>query len=284
MPLVALVAFLATGCGAGPATENTAAPASPGASAASRSPARPATHAPTPAKPSRHPGKRPGRRSVFAGVTIGIDPGHNGLNHTRPDVINQTIHNGRGDDTEPCNTTGTETDAGYPEYEFNFRVASELSRLLHARGAHVVMTRHSSHGVGPCVDERARILNDAHAAVAIDIHADGGPSSGRGFAILEPVPSGTNDAVVGASLRYAKLLRREFLETGMPVSTYDGENGLKPRTDLGGLNLTTVPQLLIECGNMRNATDAALLTSSAFQRSAARAIMRAMGDFLRSER
>ena len=118
----------------------------------------------------------------------------------------------------------------------------------------------------------------------VSIHADGGPANGRGFAILEPVPSGTNDAVVPASLRYARLLRREFLKTGMPTSTYDGEDGFKERTDLGGLNLTTVPQLLIECGNMRNATDAALLTSASFQKSAARAIMRAMRDFLKTRR
>jgi N-acetylmuramoyl-L-alanine amidase len=221
--------------------------------------------------------------SVFAGATIGIDPGHNGLNHTRPDVINRLISNGRDDDTETCNTTGTETNAGYPESAFNFNVATELAHLLRARGATVVMTRQSNDGVGPCVDERARILNDAQVDVAIDLHADGGPADGRGFAILEPVPSGTNDAVVAASLRYAELLRREFLETGMPTSTYDGEDGFKERADLGGLNLTTVPQLLLESGNMRNATDAALLTSPEFQGAAARAIMRAMGAFLTAE-
>ena len=47
--------------------------------------------------------------------------------------------------------------------------------------------------------------------------------------------------------------------TPMPVSTYDGVDGIQPRNDLAGLNLTTVPKVLIECGNMRNATDAALL-------------------------
>ena len=45
----------------------------------------------------------------------------------------------------------------------------------------------------------------------------------------------------------------------MPDSTYDGVDGLESRNDLAGLNLTTVPKVLIECGNMRDATDAALL-------------------------
>ena len=37
------------------------------------------------------------------------------------------------------------------------------------------------------------------------------------------------------------------------------------RTDLGGLNLSTVPKVFIECGNMRNAGDAARLTSPRFR-------------------
>ena len=55
--------------------------------------------------------------------------------------------------------------------------------------------------------------------------------------------------------------------TGMPVSTYDGADGLQPRNDLAGLNLTTVPKVLIETGNMRNATDAALLGHAGFPAS-----------------
>ena len=121
-----------------------------------------------------------------------------------------------------------------------------------------------------------------HAKVAIDIHADGGPASGRGFAILEPVSDKTNAKVVGASERFARLLRSAFhAGTGMPISTYDGVDGLQPRDDLAGLNLTTVPKVLIECGNMRNATDASLLTSTSFQKRAAKAIAGAITSFVR---
>jgi N-acetylmuramoyl-L-alanine amidase len=66
----------------------------------------------------------------------------------------------------------------------------------------------------------------------------------------------------------------------MPTSTYDGVGGLEPRDDLAGLNLTTVPKVLIECGNMRNATDARMLTSRSFQKRAAAAITAAMIRFL----
>ena len=66
----------------------------------------------------------------------------------------------------------------------------------------------------------------------------------------------------------------------MPVSSYDGVDGIQPRNNLAGLNLTTVPKVLIECGNMQNATDAAMLVTPAFQQSAATAMARAITSYL----
>ena len=196
----------------------------------------------------------------LAGKVVGIDPGHNGGNFADPSYLNQIIWNGR--EYETCDTTGTETDGGYTEARYNFNVATDLAADLRAEGAKVVMTRHSNSGVGPCVTTRAQILNRAHANVAIDIHADGGPAGGRGFTILEPVADGPNNRVIGSSERFGAILRTRFRTlTGMPLSTYDGVNGISYRDDLAGLNLTTVPKVLIECGNMRNATDASILAS-----------------------
>jgi len=215
----------------------------------------------------------------LAGRVIGIDPGHNGRNWADPAFIDHLIWNGR--ESETCDTTGTATDGGYTEARFNFKVASYLAGDLRAEGARVVMTRTSNSGVGPCVTTRAVIIDRAHAGVAIDIHADGGPPGGRGFAILLPVADGVNGRVLGASVRFGKILRSRFAAvTRMPTSTYDGVNGLAYRSDLAGLNLTTVPKVLIECGNMRNATDAGMLVSSAFQRLAARAMAHAITLFL----
>ncbi|MHB8438190.1 MAG: N-acetylmuramoyl-L-alanine amidase [Acidimicrobiales bacterium] len=215
----------------------------------------------------------------LAGVVIGIDPGHNGLNYTDPNYLNQQVWNGR--EEEDCDTTGTETDTGYTESQFNFDVAQFLTADLEALGARVVLTRSTNSGVGPCVDKRAQILDAAQAAVAIDIHADGGPSGGRGFAILEPVADGPNDAVISYSGTFGRDVRTSFLSTGMPVSTYDGTDGIAYRDDLAGLNLTTVPKVLIECGNMKNATDAAMLVTTSFQKSAAAALAQAITAFVR---
>jgi N-acetylmuramoyl-L-alanine amidase len=219
------------------------------------------------------------RALPLSGTVIGIDPGHNGRNYSDPSFINHLVWNGR--ESETCDTTGTSTDAGYTEAQFNWNVAGYLSADLTAAGAKVVLTRHSNDGIGPCVNTRARIIDRAHANVAIDIHADGGPPSGRGFTVLEPVADGVNDKVIGSSDRFARVLRSSFESgAGMPLSTYDGVAGLQPRDDLAGLNLTTVPKVLIECGNMRNATDAKLLVTSAFQKRAAAAIAAAMIKFL----
>ena len=225
--------------------------------------------------PIAHPaGARP-----LSGIVIGIDPGHNGRNYSDPSFINHLVWNGRA--MENCDTTGTATDSGYSEAQFNWNVAGYLTADLKADGARVVLTRHSNSGVGPCINTRAQILDRARVNVAIDIHADGGPPSGRGFAILEPVTDSTNAKVVRSSDRFARILRSKFASgTGMPISTYDGVNGLQPRDDLAGLNLTTVPKVLIECGNMRNATDARLLSSTAFQKKAAAAMAAAMIRFL----
>ena len=213
------------------------------------------------------------------GKVIGIDPGHNGRNYSDPSYLGQIIWNGR--QHESCDTTGTETDAGYTEPRFTWNVATDLVGDLRALGATVVLTRHSNAGVGPCVDRRAQILNRAHPAVAIDIHGDGGPAGGRGFAILEPVADGPNDRVIRSSERFGAILLDRFRAvTGMPTSTYDGSGGVAFRNDLAGLNLATEPKVLIECGNMRNATDAALLSSPAWQHKAAAAMAQAIRRFL----
>ena len=215
----------------------------------------------------------------LAGKIVGIDPGHNGRNWSDPSYLNHKVWNGR--EWESCDTTGTETNGGYKEPAFTYSVARDLAALLTAEGAQVVWTRHSNDGVGPCVDRRAKILNNGHANVSIDIHGDGGPSSGRGFAILEPVADGPNNKVIASSARFGRMVRGSFLRmTGMPISTYDGTNGIARRSDLAGLNLTTEPKVLIECGNMRNSADAAMLTSKAWRHRAAKALADAITRFL----
>jgi N-acetylmuramoyl-L-alanine amidase len=272
--LVVLSAAALAGCGAAAATTGSPSTTatSVGSSTTTSSVATTTTAPPT-TTTVVHP-MRP-----LAGVVVGLDPGHNGDNWRDPTFIDRTVSNGVT--TEPCDTTGTATNAGYTEAQFNWNVAVDVRRDLKALGARVVLTRTSNTGVGPCITTRAQLLDRAHVDVAFDIHADGGPPGGRGFTILVPVRDRWNHRVVRASLRLAHVLRTTFRAvTAMPWSTYDGVDAIQPRNDLAGLNLTTVPKVLIECGNMRNATDAALLVSGSFQRRAARAIVDTVFVFL----
>jgi N-acetylmuramoyl-L-alanine amidase len=267
-----LVAAAVCGCAAvgRPASADTPAARASGALI----PAGAASPVATSPSPSPSPAALP-----LAGRVVGIDPGHNGGNFSDPDYINQQIWNGTG--YENCDTTGTETADGFTEASFNFDVATDLQADLIAVGATVVMTRDSNDGVGPCVTTRAQIINDAHAQVALDIHADGGPVSGRGFTVLEPVADGTNDAVIASSEQFGADVRAAILQdTTMPESDYYGTEGVISRDDLAGLNLTTVPKVLVECGNMPNPTDASLLETPAFQQQLATAFTAAVIQFL----
>ncbi len=272
--ILGVLALTAAACGCGGASAGL----SPSSATSSTVPAstRPAGLAQTtPAEAA----SSPAAGLPLAGKIVGIDPGHNGGNFTHQAQISRLIWNGR--EREACNTTGTETDSGYWEATFNWHVANYLKADLVKLGAKVVLTRHSNHGVGPCVNVRSFILNRAHANVAIDIHADGGPPGGRGFTVLEPVADGPNDKVIGASIRFGSDVRSALLRyTSMPESDYYGHDGVIFRDDLAGLNLTTVPKILIECGNMRNATDARLLVKPRFQRELARAFTDAIVKFL----
>jgi N-acetylmuramoyl-L-alanine amidase len=98
---------------------------------------------------------------------------------------------------------------------------------------------------------------------------------------LEPVSDGINAAIIGPSQELGLDIRNSFLAgTREPISSYDGVNGIQPRDDLAGLNLSTVPKVLIECGNMRNSADAAVLTSVRWQQAAAHALAAGLTAFL----
>jgi N-acetylmuramoyl-L-alanine amidase len=270
----------AAACGTGTATAQTQSKDSATPAAATHSSSSSSSGHRTRRAPSAPAGAQAtAARKPLAGKTIGIDPGHNGRNKDDPTYINKQIWNGR--EWEACDTTGTETDGGYTEAKFNWNVANDLRGDLEKLGAKVVMSRPSNRGVGPCVNRRARILNRAHSSVAIDIHADGGPASGRGFTVLEPVADGPNNHVIKSSIRFGSDVRSAMLKyTRMPESDYYGHDGLIFRNDLAGLNLATEPKILIETGNMRNATDARLLVQTWFQKRLALAFAHAMLRFL----
>jgi N-acetylmuramoyl-L-alanine amidase len=75
------------------------------------------------------------------------------------------------------------------------------------------------------------------------------------------------------SKKLGRALRDAYHEgTGLPYSNYRGKDAIDARDDLGGLNLSTRPKVFIECGNMKNPSEAAKLESADFRQRIAAAL------------
>ena len=212
----------------------------------------------------------------LSGRVIVVDPGHNSV--YRKSVNTRLVAAGN-DKLKACNSSGTATNAGFAEHSFTWKTAVNLVRELRSRGAKVILTRPNDAGTGPCVNERAAIGNRARADLVVSIHADGSYASGaRGFhLIISPTMVG-GTAVEARSRALAVSLRSQIRSvTGMPRSTYIGKGtALSVRKDIAGLNLSKIPAVMLEAGNMRNSRDAKLLTSAAFRQKLAVALTNAV--------
>ncbi|WP_326662725.1 N-acetylmuramoyl-L-alanine amidase [Streptomyces sp. NBC_00385] len=268
------------GKGGAPAPSSAAASAPVTASPARTSPApskKPASHSPSPSAPATASGP-------LSGKTVVIDPGHNPDNHLHTAEINRQVD--IGTTHKECDTTGTSTNSGYAEARFTLDVSHRLRTLLQAQGAKVILTYDGDRAFGPCVDERARIGNKAGADAVVSVHADGSAVGNRGFHVILPasVRGGGADTskIVGPSRDLGTRIAGLFVRaTGSAPSNYIGGNtGLDTRKDLGGLNLSTVPKVFIECGNMRDPKDAALLTSAGWRQKAAQGIADGISSYL----
>jgi N-acetylmuramoyl-L-alanine amidase len=254
----------------------------------------PATHSsgakakPSHRKPSSHPPRKTPQsaKKPLAGKVIVLDPGHNPTNRLHASQINRLVNIGTG--SKPCDTTGTSTNAGYSEASYTLDVARRARKLLQAQGATVKFTQDGDRPYGPCVDERAAIGNRAHADAAVSIHADGAAAGDRGFHVILPssVHAGAADtrAIAAPSKRLGLSLKSRFAaDTSTSPSNYTGGGtGFTVRGDLGGLNLSKVPKVFIECGNMRDARDAARLSDAGWRQRAAHGIADGIAGFLRS--
>ncbi|MBB1244949.1 N-acetylmuramoyl-L-alanine amidase [Streptomyces durbertensis] len=234
---------------------------------------------------------RPGGSKALAGRVVVIDPGHNPGNRNHPAELNRLVDIGTG--RKECDTTGTASNAGYPEARFTLEVSRRVRTLLEERGAEVRFTQDDDRPFGPCIDERARIGNRAKADAVVSVHADGSAPGNRGFHVILPaaVKSGAADTtgIVEESRRLGGHLADHYRSaTGMRPAGYLGPRtaatGLTTRDDLGGLNLSRVPKVFLECGNMRDAEDVALLTDPAWQGKAARGIADGVTSFLVGKR
>lgn len=281
------VCLTAAGCGSGQGADGSgAAPPRPGADAASSAAPAPTGKQPQPSgTASPADSAKPLPKGPLTGRTVVIDPGHNPGNRDHTREINEKVDIGTG--RKECDTTGTSTDDGYAEARFTLDVSHRLRTLLEAEGARVRLTHDADRPFGPCIDERARIGNEAKADAVVSVHADGSAVGNRGFHVILPaaVKGGGADTskIVKSSADLGASIAGHFVRTtGSAPSNYIGGNtGLDTRNDLGGLNLSTVPKVFVECGNMRDPEDAALLTSASWRQKAARGLADGITGYLK---
>ncbi|MFD4377721.1 N-acetylmuramoyl-L-alanine amidase [Streptomyces sp. NPDC058486] len=280
--LAALVCSAAlAGCGA--ASEAAQGSAGPDSAATTPGPAR----TPTAPAPTATPTPLP---LSLAGRTVVIDPGHNPGNFRHVREIGRKVDIGTAH--KECDTTGTATNGSggkdaYTEAAFTLDVSHRLRKLLEARGAEVVLTHDADRPYGPCIDERAEIGNEAAADAVVSVHADGSGTGNRGFHVIVParVKEGAADTapIVAPSRTLGERIVTAFARTTgtSPANYLGGGTGLDVRADLGGLNLSTVPKVFVECGNMRDPKDAALLTSGVWRQKAAQGIADGIVTYLK---
>jgi N-acetylmuramoyl-L-alanine amidase len=200
-------------------------------------------------------------RAGTAPVVV-IDPGHD----ARANLATEPI--GPGSSTRKIKdgggTHGVVT--GVREPDLTLDVSLRLRRLLRAAGVRVVMTRTRTSGASMGNIARARIANDAGAALFLRVHADGASSaSARGTHTLTPaLRRGWTDDVYASSRRAATLVQTELVRTlGFP------NRGIQERSDFTGFNWADVPVILVEMGFMTNPTeDRALARPTVRQRAA----------------
>jgi N-acetylmuramoyl-L-alanine amidase len=213
----------------------------------------------------------PTRKGRLSGLVIALDPGHDIGNGSHISAINRTYWVGL---TKSCNTTGTATNAGYPEATYTFDVVARLRRLLVAQGATVVVTRdrNTRATYGPCIGARGALPSQEKAAFMVQVHGDGGPSSGRGFHVIAPAYyKGYTDDIYRGSAKLATAMVAGMVSAGLPRSTYLSRT-IQVRKDTGAINMSNVPTVTVETLNMRNARDAAVAMSTSGRQKVARGL------------
>ncbi|MGX7681637.1 N-acetylmuramoyl-L-alanine amidase [Jatrophihabitans sp. DSM 45814] len=189
------------------------------------------------------------------GPVIVIDPGHS------PTITA----------TDPATGLNVSDYENEPEMRDVFSVAELVKAKLQAVGYRVVMTKASA-GSPTSLGDRARIANNAHAALALSIHDQAGSNGGIGFnqgnnivyyqsvGNYRAAPSGqkivfTNSRVAALSMRYGQIFQAQRASAeGHPITLlgnvgYDlGTRGLPAGNIWTVQLLSNVPWIYNEAG------------------------------------
>lgn len=227
---------------------------------------------PMPTAHAAETGAAPVESPAVARKLVMLDPGHQRHGNNAPEAV--------GPDTREVKpkvssgTVGVRTKK--PEYVLNLEVSQLVKAELVKRGIEVAMTR-DSHEVDISNKQRAEMANEAGAALAVRIHADGDSSpKTSGFSVLYPSATSAALKPIAAESRQAA----SFIAKQLKAATGTGGRGLSERSDLSGFNWSKVPVVLVELGFMTNPEEDERLSEAEYQQKLAAGIADGIERFL----
>ena len=148
------------------------------------------------------------------------------------------------------------------EWEFNHPTSKLLQAELIKSGHQFLHTSDTS--VDTALSVRARKANNWGADIYVSAHYNAENH------LFDKFVDGVETLYRTGSVEGMKLA--EYVQAEMVKATGLRDRGIKPRSDLGILNLTNMPAIIVECGFMDNVKDATNMLSVGYQSTCAKAI------------
>ncbi|MEC0227328.1 N-acetylmuramoyl-L-alanine amidase family protein [Paenibacillus alba] len=229
---------------------------------------------PTPAPKSEPTAEAQKKTAAGNSRLVMLDPGHQRKGNHTPEQVGPDVK-----ETKPAVSSGTVgVSTKKPEYVLNLEVSLLIKAELSSRGIEVAMTR-ETHDVDISNKQRAEMANEAGAALAVRIHADGDSSpKTKGFSVLYPSASTAAVKPIAADSREAA----GYLLERLKAATDTSGRGLSARSDLSGFNWSKVPVVLVELGFMTNPEEDELMSEEGYQKKLAKGIADGIEQFLQS--
>lgn len=203
---------------------------------------------PFPGRPAPGPITQPPAPKPIAGPirgTVVLDPGHGG----------------KDSGTWPRGSTA------YPEKTLVLDMAKQAAQLLSARGVRVIMTRSSD--VYPSLEQRSVIADRSGADVFVSFHVNSAPRNKAASGVQAHIYT----QATSASMRAAQCIMAALTRAGIET------RGIQ-RSNFHVLREHSRPAVLMECGFLTNAQDAALLNDGAYRAKLAAAIAEGIASYL----
>lgn len=204
---------------------------------------------------------------VLTGKKIGIDPGHQKKGNYNKEYIGPNSKTKKA--KVSSGTSGVST--GTAEYVRNLEISLKLRDALKELGAEVYMTR-ETHNVDISNKERALMMNDLGVDLVLRIHCNG--SSSKSAKGMELYVNKTG------SIAKESLKAAEKILPAMVKATGAKNRGVKKSDSYTGLNWSTVPCILVECGFMSNADEDKKLADSGYQKKLVKGMADGICDYM----